>query len=137
MTAADLPTLNAGLNALSALLLIQGYRRIKQGRDISHRRCMLAALAVSAVFLASYLTYHATAGSVPYPRHDWTRIVYFALLIPHAALAALNVPLALAAFWYAWRGRFCRHRRLARWAWPVWVFVSFTGVAVYAMLYRL
>ena len=98
---------------------------------------MLAALAVSALFLLSYLIYHGMVGSVPYPHRDWTRILYFAVLIPHAILAALNVPLVLATLWRAWRGDYSGHRRLARWAWPVWMFVSVSGVAVYLMLYQL
>ena len=98
---------------------------------------MLAALLVSALFLLSYLTYHSIVGSVPYPHRDWTRILYFGVLIPHAILAAPNAPLVLAALWYAHRGDFPRHRRLARWAWPVWMFVSVSGVAVYLMLYQL
>ena len=96
---------------------------------------MLAALATSALFLASYLVYHARVGSVPYPRHDWTRPVYFGILIPHVILAGVMVPFILLAVLHAWRRRFDRHVRITRWVWPVWLFVSVSGVAIYLMLY--
>lgn len=137
MSTADLPTLNACLNALSILLLAQGYRRIRRKDQQGHRQYMLAALGSSALFLTSYVIYHSLAGSVPYPRRDWTRPLYFAILIPHVVLAAGMVPFILAAVWHALRGDFQRHRRLTRWVWPVWMFVSISGVAVYLMLYRL
>ncbi len=137
MSTADLPTLNACLNALSLFLLIQGYRRIRRKDLQGHKQYMLAALGSSALFLTSYVIYHSLAGSVPYPRHDWTRPLYFAILVPHVILAAGMVPFILVAVRRAWRGEFQRHRRLARWVWPVWVFVSCSGVAVYLMLYQL
>ena len=95
------------------------------------------ALLVSAAFLTSYLIYHANVGSTPYPHHDWTRPVYFTILIPHVVLAALMTPFILAAVWYALRGRFDRHVRITRWLWPVWMFVSVSGVVIYWMLYRM
>ena len=98
---------------------------------------MLAALVSSGLFLSSYLVYHFQVGSVPYPHHDWTRPLYFAVLIPHVILAALLVPLVVVLVWRALKGEFARHRRLARWVWPVWIFVSLSGVVVYLMLYRL
>ena len=137
MSPADLPALNACLNTLSFLLLIQGYRRIRKKDRQGHRRYMLGALVSSALFLTSYLTYHSLVGSVPYPRHDWTRPLYFAILIPHVVLAAAMVPFILVLVRRAWRADFERHRRLARWVWPVWIFVSVTGVIVYLMLYQL
>ena len=137
MNVADLPTLNAGLNTVSAIFLTWGYRRIRQGDVTGHQRFMLAALASSALFLASYLIYHYLVGSVPYPRHDWTRPLYFAILIPHVVLASVMAPFVFATVWYAWRRAFHRHKRLARWIWPAWVFVSLSGVIVYLMLYRL
>lgn len=137
MSAADLPTLNACLNTLSLILLIQGYRRIKRQDREGHKKYMLTALGSSALFLTSYLIYHYLVGSVPYPRHDWTRPLYFAILIPHVILAAGMAPFILIAVRHALRGQFQRHRRLARWVWPVWIFVSFSGVAVYLMLYQL
>ena len=137
MHATDLPTLNAALNTLGAVLLLLGYRAVKAGAHQRHRRLMSAALVTSALFLTSYLIYHYLVGSVPYPRHDWTRPVYFAVLIPHVILAAVMVPFILKAVWHAWRGQFDRHKRLTRWVWPVWMFVSVSGVVVYWMLYRL
>ena len=137
MTATDLPAFNAALNTLSAVLLLVGYLCVKQRRVTAHRRCMVAALVTSTAFLACYLVYHAAVGSVPYPRHDWTRPVYFAILIPHIILATVNVPLILALVWFASRGHFHQHKRLARWTWPSWMFVSASGVAVYWMLYHL
>ncbi|MDH3935997.1 MAG: DUF420 domain-containing protein [candidate division Zixibacteria bacterium] len=91
MTFNDLPTINAALNCTGTVLLIFGYRFVKQGRQTAHKRCMISALCVSALFLTCYLIYHAEVGSVPYPHHDWTRPLYFAILVPHVILAALMV----------------------------------------------
>ncbi len=132
-----LSTVNAILNAISALWLLLGYVNIKRGREATHKRFMLAALATSALFLTSYLVYHYAVGSVPYPHHDWTRPVYFAILIPHVLLAALMTPFIVVAVRHAFRGRFQKHRRIVRWLWPVWMFVSVSGIAVYLMLYHL
>jgi len=137
MNPADLPTLNAALNTLCTALLLLGYRRIRRKDRQGHRRYMLAALGCSALFLCSYLFYHYLVGSVPYPRYDWTRPLYFAVLIPHVLLAAGMVPFVVLLVWRAWREDFTRHRRLARWVWPVWIFVSVSGVVVYLMLYQL
>lgn len=131
-----LATLDALLNATSALFLLVGYLQIRRGRRISHPRWMLAALASSCLFLLCYLVYHYQVGSVPYPYHDWTRPVYFAILIPHVLLAALVLPFIGVLLWRAARQDFSRHRRLARWVWPAWMWVSLSGVAVYLMLYR-
>ena len=136
MTYSDLPTINAALNCISAILLIAGYRFIKQGRQAAHHKCMTTALSVSALFLISYVIYHAKVGSVPYPYHDWTRWVYFTILIPHVIMAAVTLPFILITAWSAWRGNFVRHKRLARLVWPAWLFVSLSGVAVYLMLYQ-
>ena len=137
MHTADLPTVNAGLNTLSTCFLTLGYLFIKNGRPVGHKRCMLAALGSSTFFLASYLIYHYHVGAVPYPRHDWTRILYFTILIPHVIMATVMVPFILSAVCYAWREEFYKHRQLARWVWPTWMFVSISGVAVYLMLYQL
>tara|TARA_B100001123_G_scaffold431457_1_gene552963 strand:+ start:2350 stop:2763 length:414 start_codon:yes stop_codon:yes gene_type:complete len=137
VNASNLPTLNAALNALSAFLLIMGYREILRGERDRHRKWMIGALATSILFLISYLIYHWQVGSVPYPHHDWTRPVYFAILIPHIILAAVNVPLVLIVVRRAWRGDFERHRALAKWVWPSWIFVCVSGVAIYLMLYHL
>ncbi len=137
MSVTDLPTLNATLNLISAVFLALGYVFIKQGRPERHKKMMVAALITSALFLTSYLIYHYAVGSVPYPHHDWTRPVYFAILIPHVILAALMVPFVLMAVYFALRERYDKHTRITRWLWPVWMFVSISGVVVYLMLYRL
>lgn len=137
MTVHDLPTLNALLNATTAVLLITGRIQIKRGRQKTHKKIMIAAIVTSALFLTSYLIYHAQVGSVPYPRFDWTRPLYFAILIPHSILAAVMVPFILAALVFALKGKFERHKKLVRWVWPVWIYVSVTGIAVYLMLYQL
>lgn len=129
-------TLNAFLNAISAGLLFAGWWQIKNDNMDKHKRNMIAALSVSALFLVSYLIYHAQVGSVPYPFHDWTRTVYFVILIPHVILAAVMVPFVLIGFRWALKNEFTKHRKLMRWVWPVWMFVSLSGVAVYLMLYR-
>lgn len=133
----DLPALNAALNAASALLLLLGYRFIRRGRVPAHRACMLGALGVSALFLVSYVAYHLQVGSVRFAGPAWVRPIYFTILISHTALAAAVVPLALLTVGRAWRGRFEAHRRIARWTFPVWLYVSVTGVVVYLMLYRI
>ncbi|MEW5794782.1 MAG: DUF420 domain-containing protein [Candidatus Zixiibacteriota bacterium] len=130
-----LPTLNAILNAITTALLVVGRMKIRQGKQDTHRRIMLTALVTSALFLISYSIYHAQVGSVPYPYHDWTRALYFVVLTPHVILAALQIPFVIALVWLALHGRFDRHRRLARYVWPVWMFVSISGVVVYLMLY--
>jgi uncharacterized membrane protein YozB (DUF420 family) len=132
----DLPALNAGLNAVTAALLITGWRLIRRGRRTAHRTVMIAALLTSAAFLTSYLVYHAHAGSVRFPGQGWIRPVYFAILLTHTVLAAVNVPLVLITAVRALRGRFDRHRAIARWTLPVWLYVSVTGVVIYWLLYR-
>ncbi len=135
MALSDLPTLNATLNLISAILLLFGYINIRRGERERHKRFMIAALITSTLFLTSYLIYHANVGSVPYPYHDWTRPVYFTILIPHVLLAALMTPFIVVVVWRAWKGSFDKHRKLARIVWPVWMFVSVSGVVIYAMLY--
>lgn len=130
-------TLNATLNLISAVLLLGGYVKIRRGDREGHRKYMIAALISSALFLLSYVIYHLQAGSVPYPYHDWTRILYFIILVPHVILAAVMVPFILLAVYYAIKERFDRHTRITRWLWPVWMFVSISGVVVYLMLYHL
>lgn len=137
MTVSDLPTVNAALNGASAALLLAGYGFIRARRISAHRLCMSAAFAASALFLACYLVYHAQVGSVPFPGRGAWRVAYFAILIPHVALAALVLPFALRTLFLASRKRFAEHARLARRVWPVWMFVSVSGIAVYLMLYRI
>lgn len=135
MTVSDLPLLNATLNFLSAIFLTFGYINIKKQRPDVHKKYMIAALISSACFLTSYLIYHYYVGSVPYPYHDWTRPLYFVILIPHVILAALMTPFIIMAVIYAFREKFDKHKRIVRWLWPVWMFVSLSGIAVYLMLY--
>jgi uncharacterized membrane protein YozB (DUF420 family) len=135
MTVTDLPTLNACLNLTATVCLLFGYVFIKRGNRVVHKRFMLAALIASALFLISYVIYHAEVGSVPYGHYDWTRPLYFAILMPHVVLAALQTPFIVTLVVFAFRERFDRHRRLARIVWPVWIFVSVSGVTIYAMLY--
>lgn len=131
-----LATLNAILNGTSAGLLAVGYLLVRVGRWRAHRAVMLAAFAVSALFLLSYLAHHATSGSRPFAGQGWIRWVYFPALLSHVVLAAAILPLALATLYRAWRGQYERHRRLARWTLPLWLYVSVTGVVVYWLLYH-
>ena len=133
----DLATLNAALNATSAILLTIGWRYIKSGRIEQHRRCMITAFATSTCFLISYLVYHAHIGSKPYPGTGLLRVIYFSILIPHVTLAAVVLPMAIVTLTRGLRRNDERHRRLARWTLPIWLFVSVSGVVVYLMLYRL
>ncbi len=137
MTYSDLPALNAGLNAISAVFLTTGYRYIRRKRMAAHRACMLAAFVFSTLFLASYVVYHARVGSVGFPHQGWIRPVYFTILITHVTLAAVILPLALITLSRALREKFDRHRKIARWTLPLWLYVSVTGVVVYLMLYRM
>lgn len=134
---ADLPTVNAALNATSAVFLLIAYRRIRRLEIESHRRWMLATAAVSAVFLISYLTYHAQVGSVRFTGQGPVRALYFTILISHTLLAIANVPLVLRTLYLGLKRRDDRHRRIARWTFPIWLYVSVTGVVVYVMLYHL
>ena len=137
MTVRDLPTLNAALNATCAVLLLLGYVLIRRGRREAHRRAMLAAVSCSALFLVSYLAYHAQVGSVRFQGQGAIRTVYFTILLTHTVLAAAIVPLVLITLVRALQQRFDRHRRLARVTLPLWAYVSVTGVVIYVMLYRL
>jgi len=137
MSIQDLPTLNAVLNGTAAVLLIIGYRLIRTGKREAHKKVMLAAFSVSVLFLVSYLVYHQQAGSVKFTGTGPIRTVYFSVLVTHSVLAALVPFMALATLWRGLKGRFERHRNLARWTLPIWLYVSATGVAVYWMLYRM
>jgi len=137
MDVQSLPALNASLNATSGVLLLFGYYFIRSGRIAAHRACMLTAFATSALFLTSYVIYHAQVGSKPFPGTGVMRTIYFAILIPHVLLAAAVLPLALLTLSRGLRRDDDRHRRIARWTLPIWLFVSVTGVIVYLMLYEL
>lgn len=136
LSVSDLPTLNAVLNATSAVFLFAGHRMIRRGRVDAHRRLMLAACATSALFLTSYVIYHAQAGSRPFAGTGAARLVYFSILISHGTLAAAILPLAIITLSRGLRRRDVEHRRIARWTWPIWMYVSVTGVVIYVMLYH-
>ena len=137
MDARDLPTLNALLNSTSAILLMVGYWHIRQRRTEAHRRTMIAAFAVSVMFLVSYLVYHAQVGSVRFQRTGAIRTVYLSILLTHTVLAAIVPVLAVITLHRGWTAKYDRHRRIARWTLPIWLYVSVTGVIVYWMLYRM
>jgi putative membrane protein len=137
MTVTDLPALNATLNSVSGLLLVAGYVFIRRGEWRKHRACMLGAVIMSALFLTSYVIYHLQVGSVPFKGTGWIRTVYFTILIPHVILAAGMVPPVLITVSRGLSGRYDKHKRIARWTLPVWLFVSVTGVIVYVMLYQM
>ena len=132
-----LPAVNASLNAISTVFLLIGWRFIRRRDMRRHRFCMWSAFATSALFLTSYLVYHANVGSVPFAGQGAVRVVYFTILLTHIVLAALILPLALVTLSRALARRFDRHRAIARWTLPVWLYVSVTGVVIYIMLYRL
>ena len=137
MDISDLPALNAVLNGTAAALLVSGYLFIRRGHVQPHRRCMLSALATSALFLVSYVVYHVNTGSRPFPGQGAMRVVYFAILITHVVLAAAILPLALTTAARGLRAQYDRHVRIARWTLPIWMYVSVTGVVIYLMLYQL
>ena len=136
MTVHSLPAVNASLNALSGVLLLIGYVLIRKGRRPQHRACMLAAFTTSSLFLACYLVYHAQVGSVPFPRHGFVRPLYFTILITHVTLAMAVLPLAIITLLRGLKGHDSRHRAIARWTFPIWLYVSVTGVLVYTLLYQ-
>ena len=129
-----LPGVNASLNGLSATLLLAGYVAIRRRKWRVHRIFMVAAFAASSLFLVSYLVYHAVHGDTRYAGTGPVRTLYFAVLTSHVVLSATVVPLALTAFWFAYRRQFARHTRVTRVLWPIWMYVSVTGVAIYFLL---
>jgi uncharacterized membrane protein YozB (DUF420 family) len=137
MSITDLPTLNAILNSISAILLATGWVLIRQRQIARHRACMLAAFTTSTLFLASYLVYHFNVGSVPFQGQGFWRLVYFTILITHVTLAIVIVPMALITLSRGLAARYDKHRRIARWTMPLWLYVSVTGVVVYLMLYQM
>jgi uncharacterized membrane protein YozB (DUF420 family) len=137
MQISDLPALNATLNGLAAVFLTTGYVLIRRGRPDLHKRCMLAALTTSALFLTSYVIYHFNTGSRPFPGQGAIRIVYLTILFTHVVLAAAILPLALITAARGLKGKYALHVRIARWTLPVWLYVSVTGVVIYLMLYQM
>ena len=137
MSLSDLPALNATLNAISGVLLMSGYAFIRRGQTRRHRAAMISACIVSTLFLTSYVIYHANIGSKPFTGRGPIRIVYFTILLTHVVLAATVPPLAVITLSRGLRARFERHVAIARWTFPIWMYVSVTGVIVYFMLYRM
>ena len=137
MDISDLPALNASLNGVAGCFLVAGYILIRQKRIAAHRACMVAAFTASTLFLISYVVYHAHIGSRPFPGRGGVRLLYFAILISHITLAAAIVPMALVTLRRGLMLDVARHRRIARWTWPLWMYVSVTGVIIYLMLYKL
>jgi len=133
----DLPAVNATLNACSFVLLMSGFYFIRQKKITAHRACMIAAVVFSLLFLTSYLIYHAQVGSVKFTKTGWIRPVYFTILLTHTVLAVAIVPMAAVTLFRALKERFDKHRKIARWTLPVWMYVSVTGVVIYFMLYQL
>jgi uncharacterized membrane protein YozB (DUF420 family) len=136
LTLGDLPAVNASLNAISGALLIAGYLMMRARRIEQHRRFMIAAFATSSLFLISYLVYHAQVGSVRFTRQGFVRPLYFTILVTHVTLAAAVLPLAILTLSRGLKGRYPQHRRIARWTFPIWLYVSVTGVLVYVLLYQ-
>jgi putative membrane protein len=133
----DLPAINAALNFTAALLIGFGFYFIKRKNIGAHKTCMFAALGISAAFLVSYLVYHYNVGSVRFTKQGWIRSLYFPVLLTHTVLAAVVVPMVLRTAYLGLKGRFSTHVAVAKWAFPIWMYVSITGVVVYWMLYRL
>ena len=136
MTVHDLPAVNASLNAVSGILLACGYTLMRLRRIELHRKFMIAAFAMSSLFLICYVVYHAQVGSVPFQRQGFVRPLYFTILITHVVLAATVPPLAIVSMTRGLQGRYPQHRRIARWTFPIWMYVSVTGVLVYVLLYQ-
>jgi putative membrane protein len=143
MSIFDLPAVNATLNGLSAVFLTLGFIFIKRGNKIAHRNCMISAFVTSIIFLACYLTYHGYLaivlhrGPTRFLDPLWFRPIYIAILLTHTLLAVVIVPLILRTLWLAKKERFEAHKKIARWTWPLWMYVSVTGVVVYLLLYQI
>ena len=138
MTIHDLPAVNATLNGLSAVFLVAGFAFIKCGNKKNHRTCMVSAFVTSVIFLGCYLTYHATVKTVThFVEPAWFRPIYLTILLTHTVLAAIIVPLILLTLWRAKKENFEAHKKVARWTWPLWLYVSVTGVVIYLLLYQI
>ena len=138
MSLSDLPAVNACLNGLSAVFLTTGYVFIRRGNKIAHRNCMVSAFVTSTIFLICYLTYHFTVRTVTrFEKPEWFRPIYLTILLTHTLLAVVIVPLVLMTLGRAVKQRFDLHKKIARWTWPLWMYVSVTGVVIYLLLYRI
>jgi putative membrane protein len=136
LTIHSLPAINASLNAISGVLLLIGYSLMRARRIKQHRRFMIAAFITSSLFLICYVVYHAQVGSVRFTREGFVRPLYYTILVTHVALAATVPPLAIVTLTRGLKGRFVQHRAIARWTFPIWLYVSVTGVLVYVLLYQ-
>jgi putative membrane protein len=136
LSLSDLPAVNACLNGASTVLLTIGYILIKRGNQSAHRNCMIGAVITSAIFLTCYLIYHSFAGRTTFRDPAWFRPIYIPILLTHTILAIAIVPMVLSTLVLALRKRWESHKRLARWTWPVWMYVSVTGVVIYLLLYQ-
>ena len=136
MSIHDLPAINASLNAISGVLLVIGYALMRARKIDLHRRVMIGAFAASSLFLVCYVVYHAQVGSVRFTRQGFVRPLYFTILITHVTLAAVVLPLAIVTLSRGLSSRYPQHRRVARWTFPIWLYVSVTGVLVYVLLYQ-
>ena len=138
MSLTDLPAVNACLNGLSAVFLTTGYVFIRRGNKIAHRNCMVSAFVTSTIFLICYLTYHFTVRTVTrFQKPEWFRPIYLTILLTHTVLAVVIVPLVLMTLARAVKQRFDLHKKIARWTWPLWMYVSVTGVVIYLLLYQI
>ena len=137
MTFSDLPAINACLNSLSTIFLTLGFIFIRQKKIEAHRNCMIAAFCTSTLFLVSYLTYHHYAGRTEFKDPQWFRPIYLAILATHTVLAMAIVPLVLMTLNRAFKARYELHKKIARWTWPIWMYVSVTGVLIYFLLYQI
>jgi len=137
MSLSDLPALNACLNSASTVLLVFGYIFIKRGRQAAHRNCMVAAVFTSALFLTSYLIYHYNAGRTSFANPHWFRTTYLIILLTHTILAVAIVPMVVSTVVLALLKKWESHKRIARWTWPIWIYVSITGVVIYLLLYQI
>ncbi len=137
MTLSDLPAVNAALNTLSTIFLTCGYIFIRRQRQVAHRNCMIGAVISSALFLTCYLIYHYNAGRTVFRDPAWFRPIYLTILLTHTILAVVIVPMVLTTLYHAVRRQFERHKRIARWTWPIWMYVSITGVLIYFLLYHI
>jgi uncharacterized membrane protein YozB (DUF420 family) len=137
MNLSDLPAVNACLNSLSAIFLTAGYYFIRRKNQMAHRNCMLSAFATSTLFLICYLIYHFYAGRTVFKEPAWFRPIYLTILLTHTLLAVVILPLVLLTLSRALHGRFDAHKRIARWTWPIWMYVSVSGVIIYLLLYQI
>jgi len=137
MSLSDLPAVNAGLNTLSTIFLTAGYLFIRAQRQAAHRNCMIGAVVSSTLFLACYVIYHYNAGRTTFRDPAWFRPIYLTILLTHTILAVVIVPMVLVTLYHAARRQFERHKRISRWTWPIWMYVSVTGVLIYFLLYQI